>query len=55
VQQNKSFISKLENRIPLGRIGQPNDLKGAVIFLASDASGYITGQNIIVDGGWTVW
>jgi NAD(P)-dependent dehydrogenase (short-subunit alcohol dehydrogenase family) len=55
VQENKVFISNLENKVPLGRIGQPADLVGAVVFLASEASGYITGQNIIVDGGWTVW
>ena len=55
VQQNKTFISNLENRVPLGRIGRPDDLKGAIVFLASNASSYVTGQNIIVDGGWTVW
>ena len=55
VQQNQRFISNLENKVPLGRIGQPGDLMGAVVFLASQASNYITGQNIIVDGGWTVW
>lgn len=55
VQENKAFISNLENRVPLGRIGKPGDLKGAIVFLASDSSSYITGQNIIVDGGWTVW
>ena len=55
VQKNRSFISNLENKVPLGRIGQPYELKGAVVFLASEASSYITGQNIIVDGGWTAW
>ena len=55
VQRNKSFILNLENRVPLGRIGKPDDLKGAIVFLASDAASYVTGQNIIVDGGWTVW
>lgn len=55
VQENQLFISNLERKVPLGRIGQPHDLKGAVVFLASEASRYITGQNIIVDGGWTAW
>lgn len=55
VQENQWFISNLKNKVPLGRIGQPGDLKGVVVFLASEASSYITGQNIIVDGGWTAW
>ncbi len=40
--------------IPLSRMGQPEDIAGAVVFLASDLSSYITGQTIIVDGGWTL-
>ena len=55
VQTNQRFIAELRNKVPLGRIGQPSDLKGVVVFLASDASSYITGQNMVVDGGWTVW
>ena len=55
VQKNKWFVANLENKVPLGRIGQPDDLKGVVVLLASEASSYITGQNIVVDGGWTVW
>lgn len=55
VQENQEFVSQLVNKVPLGRIGQPSDLKGVVVFLASDASSYITGQNIVVDGGWTAW
>ena len=50
-----SFVDRLNEKVPLGRIGAPWELKGAVVFLASEASGYITGQNIAVDGGWTVW
>lgn len=55
VQENKSFIKELVKKIPLGRIGKPEELKGIILFLASDASSYITGQNICVDGGWTIW
>lgn len=55
VQKNTSFIEQLKNKNPLGRIGKPEDLKGVIVFLASSASNYITGENICVDGGWTAW
>ena len=55
VQEHTAFIQRLKQKAPMGRIGQPEDLVGIVVFLASDESSFITGQHIIVDGGWTVW
>jgi len=49
--ENEAWVEYLCDRIPLKRPGQPNDLDGTVVFLASDASAYITGQTILVDGG----
>ena len=49
--ENKAWVEYITDRIPLKRPGLPNDLDGAVVFLASDASAYITGQTILVDGG----
>lgn len=51
--ENKEWLNYITERIPLSRPGQPNDLDGTVIFLASDACEYITGQIILVDGGFT--
>ena len=50
---NAKWVEYITDRIPLGRPGQPSDLDGTIIFLASDASAYITGQIILVDGGFT--
>ncbi len=52
--ENKEWVDYLCDRIPLKRPGQPNDLEGAVVFLASDASAYVTGQTLLVDGGISV-
>jgi NAD(P)-dependent dehydrogenase (short-subunit alcohol dehydrogenase family) len=49
------FITRLESKSPMGRMGRPEELKGLVVLLASEAGSYINGQNILVDGGWTAW
>ncbi|MEE1576135.1 MAG: SDR family NAD(P)-dependent oxidoreductase [Deltaproteobacteria bacterium] len=51
--ENKEFMQDILNRIPLGYVGQPEDVAGAVLYLASDASRLVTGSSIKVDGGWT--
>lgn len=52
---NRSFVERLEDRVPMGRVGQSDEIAGAVHFLLSDASSYVTGHDLNVDGGWTVW
>ena len=52
--ENSDWVSYIEERIPLGRVGRPDDLDGTCIFLSSDASAYVTGQTLLVDGGISV-
>lgn len=53
VQQDSPFLQRLKGQTCLGRIGRPHELAGALLFLASDASSFMTGQAVVVDGGWT--
>jgi NAD(P)-dependent dehydrogenase (short-subunit alcohol dehydrogenase family) len=53
--QSDSFVEKVTNLIPMGRMANWNEYQGAVLFLVSDASSYMTGQNLVIDGGRTVW
>ena len=52
---SKDMVDRLKTKSPLGRMGEPHELKGALLLLLSDAGSYITGQNLLVDGGWTAW
>ena len=54
VRQEAAFEDELRQRIPLGRVGEPQDLAGAFVFLSSAASNFVTGHNLVVDGGWTI-
>lgn len=53
--QNDVFLSKIVQRIPLGRMSEPDDYRGAIAFLCSDASSFMNGANLVVDGGQTTW
>jgi NAD(P)-dependent dehydrogenase (short-subunit alcohol dehydrogenase family) len=53
--QDLEFKRKFCDRVPLGRMATEDDLRGPLLFLASRASAYVTGINLMVDGGFTVW
>ena len=49
------MVERLKLKSPTGRMGEPHELKGPLLMLVSDAGSYVTGQNLLVDGGWTAW
>lgn len=55
LDRDPEFANRLSSKIPMRRVGKSHEVQGPLLFLASDAASYVTGANLVVDGGWTAW
>lgn len=53
--ENEAFVKAYSNKVPLRRKAKPEEISASIVYLASDASSYVTGHNLVIDGGWTSW